>query len=85
MTGGELLTITLIVLVPAALLWVVFLARTGRPGGPQRLKIGIPQAMRPGTPDDVLESSRLERLLKWGLIASLVSAVFIPVYWLPEP
>lgn len=85
MSGGELLTITLIVLVPAVLLWVVFLARTGRPGEPRRLKLGIPQALRPGTPDDVLESSRLERLLKWGLVASLVSAVFIPVYWLPEP
>lgn len=84
MSGGELLTVILIVLVPAALLWAVFIARTGRPGAPQRLKLGIPRALRPGASDDVLESSRLERVLMWGLLASLVSAIFIPIYWLPE-
>ena len=84
MSTGDILTITLVVLVPAALLWAVFIARTGRPGKPQRVKLGIPSAMRPGQPDEVLEGPRLERLLVWGLVATLASAVFIPVYWLPE-
>jgi len=81
---SEVLTIALVVLVPAALLWVVFIARTGRPGRARRVKLGIPQALRPGQPDEVLEGPRLERLLVWGLISSLAVAVFIPVYWLPE-
>jgi mono/diheme cytochrome c family protein len=81
---SEVLTVALVVLVPAALLWTVFIARTGRPGGPRRLKLGIPAALRPGQPDEVLEGPRLERLLVWGLISSLAVAVFIPVYWLPE-
>ena len=84
MSTSEILTIALVVLVPAALLWVVFIARTGRPGRPRRLRLGIPQAMRPGQPDEVLEGPRLERLLVWGLITSLAVAIFIPVYWLPE-
>ena len=84
MSTSDALTILLVVFVPAALLWAVFIARTGRPGGPRRIKLGIPVALRPGQPDDVLESSRLERLLTYGLVATLASAVFIPVYWLPE-
>lgn len=84
MSTSDVLTIVLVVVVPAALLWAVFIARTGRPGRPRRLKLGIPQALRPGQPDEVLEGPRLERLLLWGLVATLVSAVFIPVYWLPE-
>lgn len=84
MSTSDVLTILLVVMVPAALLWAVFIARTGRPGGPRRLKLGIPVALRPGQPDDVLENRRLDRLLTWGLIATLASAVFIPVYWLPE-
>lgn len=84
MSTSDVLTILLVVMVPAALLWAVFIARTGRPGGPRRLKLGIPVALRPGQPDDVLENRRLDRLLTWGLIATLASAVFIPIYWLPE-
>lgn len=84
METGDVLLVSLIVLVPAALLWAIFLARTGRPGAPPRPKIGIPHAMRPADPDEVLEGPRLERIQTWGLVATLATAAFIPVYWLPE-
>lgn len=65
-------------------MWAIFLARSGRPGHPPRPRIGIPHALRPGEPDEILEGPRLERILTWGVIATLASAVFIPAYWLPE-
>lgn len=82
MSTNEILVIALGVLVPAALLWGLFLWRSG--GGGRRITLGIPQAMRPGAPDDVLEGRRLERIQAWGLLATLATAFFIPFYWLPE-
>lgn len=84
METSDVLLIALVVLVPAALMWSIFLARTGRPSGRARARLGIPQAMRPASPDEVLEGPRLERLQVWGLIATLGTAIFIPAYWLPE-
>lgn len=84
MSSNEALTIALVILVPAALLWTIFLVRSGRPGRPVRPKIGIPQALRPGQPDEVLEGPRLERIQIWGLISTVALALFIPFYWLPE-
>ncbi|HEX2239817.1 MAG TPA: c-type cytochrome [Actinomycetota bacterium] len=83
MSTSDVLLITAVVLVPAILLWMVFLARTGRPGKP-RVVIGIPQALRPGQPDEVLEGPRLERLQVGWFLSILVTAAFIPIYWLPE-
>lgn len=84
METGDVLLVALIVLVPAALLWAIFIARTGRPSRPVRPRLGIPQALRPASPDEQLEGPRLERLQTWGLVASLATAAFIPAYWLPE-
>lgn len=84
MSSNEALTIALVILAPAALLWLIFLVRSGRPGRPLRPKIGIPQALRPGQPDEVLEGPRLERIQIWGLVATVALAIFIPAYWLPE-
>ncbi|MGI8774953.1 MAG: c-type cytochrome [Actinomycetota bacterium] len=84
MESGDLLLIALVVLLPAALLWAVFIARSGRPGKPRRPKLGIPPALRPADPDEVLEGPRLERILIWMLVSILVTAIFIPAYWLPE-
>jgi mono/diheme cytochrome c family protein len=72
-----------VILVPAALMWAIFLARTRAPRTPGGM-LRIPQALRPGDPDEVLEGSRLERIQAAGLIATLATAVFIPAYWLPE-
>lgn len=83
MDAQELLIIALVILVPAALLWAVFLARAGKPGKPGVI-LGIPQAMRPGQPDEALEGPRLMRIQGWGLVATLSIALFIPAYWLGE-
>jgi cbb3-type cytochrome c oxidase subunit III len=83
-SSNEALTIALVILVPAALLWTIFLVRTGRPGKHVRPSTGIPQALRPGQPDEVLEGSRLERIQVWGLVSTVAVAIFIPAYWLPE-
>ncbi|MDQ3878797.1 MAG: cytochrome c [Actinomycetota bacterium] len=85
MNKNELITIVVAVIVPAALLWAIFVARMGRPGRAPRPRLGIPQALRPGQPDEVLEGPRLERIQVWGLVTTLVLAVFIPVYWLEDP
>jgi mono/diheme cytochrome c family protein len=81
---GDLLLIAALVLVGGALLWGVFLRRTGRSRRSPASMLGIPAALRPGQPDEVLEGSRLERLLAAGFVATLAAALFIPLYWLPE-
>jgi hypothetical protein len=81
---SDILLVAALVVVPAALLWAIFIARSGSPGKAPRPKLGIPQALRPMSPDEVLEGPRLERIQTWGLIATLATAAFIPAYWLPE-
>lgn len=83
METGQVITIAAIVLVPAILLWVVLLVRSGRPGKPS-VALGIPQAMRPAAPDEVLEGPRLQRIQFGWVLATLATAAFIPIYWLPE-
>ena len=83
MSTSQILTLGLVVIVPGLLLWAIFIARTGGLGR-RKPRLGIPQALRPGQPDEVLEGPRLERLLTWGLVSSLAAALFIPIYWLPE-
>lgn len=82
MDSTELLLIGLL-LVTALLMWGIFLARAGKPGKPAVL-LGIPKAMRPAEPDDKLEGPRLTRIMSWGVIATMATAVFIPAYWLGE-
>jgi mono/diheme cytochrome c family protein len=76
-------TVALLILVPAALLWALFLMRNRMARRPGAL-LGIPRAMRPGQPDGTLEGPRLERVQVGGLVFTLTLAFFIPVYWLPE-
>ncbi|MDQ3767093.1 MAG: c-type cytochrome [Actinomycetota bacterium] len=83
MDTGQLLLVALAVLVPAALLWGIFLMRSGRTKKPS-IMLGIPHAMRPAQPDEKLEGPRLERIMIFGLISTLAVAIFIPMYWLPE-
>jgi mono/diheme cytochrome c family protein len=80
---SDVIIIALVLIVPALLLWGLFLARSGRPKSPAKT-LGIPQAMRPGSPDDVLEGKRLQRIQAAGLLATVATALFIPMYWLPE-
>lgn len=84
METSDVALVVLIVLVPAALMWAIFLARSGRPGKTKKPRLGIPPALRPAEPDDILEGRRLERIQVGGLLSVLVAAAFIPIYWLPE-
>jgi mono/diheme cytochrome c family protein len=84
LSTNDVILVALLVAIPAALLWGIFLVRRGRPGRPARARLGIPAALRPGQPDEVLEGKRLERILTWGFIVTLALAIFIPAYWLPE-
>ena len=67
MESSDVILIAVIVLVPAALMWAIFIARSGRPGKPPRPSLGIPRALRPAESDEKLEGPRLERLLIWGV------------------
>jgi mono/diheme cytochrome c family protein len=81
---NEQLLIVLVVILPALVLWGIFIVRAGGIGRRGRPTLGIPRALRPGLTDDVLEGRRLERVM-WGtLVVILVSTVMIPVYWFPE-
>lgn len=82
MKTSDILTIAVIVLLPAAALWFIFIART-RTKDPAAT-LGIPKALRPGQPDEVLEGRRLERIMIFGVLSTLALAAFIPAYWLPE-
>lgn len=79
----NVLTVALLILGGAAVLWGIFLARSRSSRKPGAL-LGIPHAMRPGAPDSTLEGKRLERIQIGGVVFTLVTAIFIPVYWLPE-
>lgn len=83
MDTGSLIAIAFVVLVPAAILWAIFLSRHKRTQKPASA-LGIPQAMRPAPPDETLEGPRLQRVMVGGLVATVATAAFIPVYWLPE-
>jgi mono/diheme cytochrome c family protein len=80
---ATVLVVTLVVLLPAAMLWAIYISRTGRARRPQAI-LRIPQALRPAQPDEVLEGPRLQRIQAWGLVATVATAAFIPLYWLPE-
>lgn len=45
----------------------------------------VPPALRPGDTDDVLETSRLTSIIKWGAGTFVFMAVVMAVYWLAEP
>lgn len=51
------------------------------PNGPKK----GPPALRPGDTDDVLESDRLDKIIRWGFITVVFFAAFFPVYWFLEP
>jgi mono/diheme cytochrome c family protein len=80
---SDLFVIALVVLIPAVILWGLFLGRTRTARSPGAA-LGIPMAMRPGQPDETLEGKRLERVMMGGFIFAAASALFIVAYWLPE-
>ena len=79
----NVLTVAILLLAGALALWGLFLMRNRMEQKPGSL-LGIPHAMRPGSPDSTLEGPRLERIQIAGFLFTLVLAIFIPIYWLPE-
>ena len=68
-------------IVGAAVLLRVAGRRSAAPG-PKVEK--VPAALRPGDPDDVLESDRLGKIQWLGAAMSIAFAAFIAIYWLQE-
>jgi mono/diheme cytochrome c family protein len=56
------------------------LRRPRRKGTPD-----IPNAMRPGPSDQVLESTQQPKMLAWGAVLVLFMALWMPLVWLLEP
>ena len=83
MDTGKVILIMVVVFVPAAILWGLFLSRSRGTRNPASI-LGIPRAMRPAAPDDVLEDRRLTRIQVGGVLFTVVLAGFIPLYWFPE-
>ena len=83
MEQNDVIVIALILILGAAMLWIVFLRSTRRPKSPAA-SLGIPLAMRPGETDEKLEGKRLQRVQVGGVVATVAVALFIPAYWLPE-
>lgn len=63
--------------------------RAERPGGPAGpagpAAEPVAPALRPGDTDDVLETDRLNSIIRWGGWTVVVLAVFMVFYWLAEP
>ncbi|MEO7803552.1 MAG: c-type cytochrome [Actinomycetota bacterium] len=53
--------------------------------GPQQRLHPVPPALRPGDPDDVLESERLTSIMRWGVALSVFLAGFLFVYMITDP
>ena len=51
----------------------------------RRSSENIPPALRPAYSDEQLETTVLERYMLWGLVLTLLFAVFLPVYGVLEP
>lgn len=83
METGDVVILALVILIPAAVLWGVFIHRSVRPRKPASI-LGIPQAMRPGQPDEILEGKRLQRIQIFGALSSFALAGFVVAYWFPE-
>jgi len=80
-------TLALLALIGAIVVGLAFVAaliamtlrRRGQ-AGPD-----IPPGMSPGPSDQVLERRHLERIMGWGIIFVVITAVWLPVIWLREP
>jgi mono/diheme cytochrome c family protein len=45
----------------------------------------IPPGMKPGPADDILERRQLEKMMGWGIVFTVIFAVWVPVLWFLEP
>jgi mono/diheme cytochrome c family protein len=45
----------------------------------------IPPGMKPGPADDILERRQLEKMMGWGILFTMIFALWVPVLWFLEP
>ncbi len=87
MTPLGLSTPATIALVAGVVVGLAFVAAlivmTLRRRGPQAP--AIPEGMRPGPADEVLERRHVDRNMAWGVIFLAIVAVWLPTLWLREP
>jgi mono/diheme cytochrome c family protein len=77
-TAIVILNVVVVAAIGGFIIWrVVSLRRNPEPRAPLNLA--------PGMPDEDLEGRKLERVLGWALLFTLVLAVALPVYFLFEP
>jgi mono/diheme cytochrome c family protein len=74
--------VTIGILALAAILVVALL--TANANRRRRKAELVPPALRPAYSDEQLERTVLERYMAWGLVLTVVLAVFLPGYWLVE-
>ena len=72
------LNVVVALVIGGFILWRVFSLRRNPEPRP-------PLNIAPGLPDDVLEGRKLERVLGWALLFTIVLAVALPIYFLVEP
>ncbi|HVM54481.1 MAG TPA: cytochrome c [Acidimicrobiales bacterium] len=79
-------TIALVVLIAAAIGWVVFLVANSRKAKPEvGSEIELAPNRKPYLDDEELEGPHLERVLLWGVLSLMVIGVGLPLYWVTEP
>ena len=77
-TAIVILNVVVVAAIGGFIIWrVVSLRRNPEPRAPLNLA--------PGLPDEDLEGRKLERVLGWALLFTLVLAVALPVYFIFEP
>jgi cytochrome c553 len=82
-------TVTVVGAVIAAIIligFVVYIAVNVRGGRAEAgSEIELAPNRKPYLDDEQLETSKLDRTLRWALIALVIVAVGLPLYWLNEP
>lgn len=77
------IAVAVLVFVGWAVYLVMHLLRPER--APVGSEIELAPNRKPYLDDDELESTKLDKSLKWALVTLVVSAVGLPAYWLNEP
>jgi mono/diheme cytochrome c family protein len=77
------IAVAVLVVVGWAAYLVMHLRRPESP--PLGSEIELAPNRKPYLDDDQLETAKLDKSLKWALVALVVSAIGLPAYWLNEP
>ena len=75
--------VAVVLLILAFIVAILVNMRRGRAEVGAELELAANR--QPGTPDEILETKKLDRTLGFGLVLLCVIAVALPLYWLAEP